>query len=216
MSFDFQSFSWIELIGLVASCMLIATFWMKTLVSLRAMAITTSAVFVIYGYFAEVTSLIILHSALFLLNSIRVWQHFLASKRFRTSGKDVAELKALIPFMNRKLLASGTVLFLKGDRATKIFYLSQGSIDIPEVGKTLNAGTLFGEVGLFTPDQKRTASAVCAETCEIFVIHYRDIVRQCLKDPAFGLFLTGLIAGRMAENQEPWVLKSETSKIDSF
>ncbi|MEP5193460.1 MAG: hypothetical protein ABJQ70_00370, partial [Roseobacter sp.] len=124
MSFDFQSFSWIELIGLVASCMLIATFWMKTLVSLRAMAITTSAAFVIYGYFAEVTSLIILHSILFLLNSIRVWQHFLASKRFRTSGKDVAELKALIPFMNRKLLASGTVLFLKGDRATKIFYLS--------------------------------------------------------------------------------------------
>jgi CRP-like cAMP-binding protein len=59
----------------------------------------------------------------------------------------------------------------------------------------------LGEVGVFAPDRLRTASAVCAEDCELFVMNDREIVRLCLRDPAFGLFLTRLIAGRMAENQ---------------
>ncbi len=69
-----------------------------------------------------------------------------------------------------------------------------------EAGRTLSAGALFGEIGPFTQGRTRTASAVCATDCRLLVISDTDIERHCMTDPAFGLFLTRLIAGRMAEN----------------
>jgi hypothetical protein len=192
---------WVDLLSYVGSALLVLTFFMKTILPLRLAAIAASAVFILYGLSAGLWSLLLLHGLLLPLNLFRMGQHVTAYRRVRASTDQPAEVEALVPLMRRQLSPSGSVLFLKGDHADKIFYISKGSVDIPEVGKTLEPGTLFGEVGLFTPNQCRTASAVCAEDCELLVISDNDIVRHCLKDPAFGLFLTKLIAGRMAENQ---------------
>ncbi len=105
-----------------------------------------------------------------------------------------------MPFMTVKTYPEDTVLFRKDDVAQKIFFLHKGQIFIPEIEKFLQPGTLFGEMGLFTPDRTRTASAICSEDCEIYEIGDQDIMQLCIQDPAFGLFLTKLIVGRMQEN----------------
>ena len=160
-----------------------------------------SAVFIFYAFSAELWFLMALHTVLLLLNLYRIGQHRSALRRVQNTADSRAQVETLVPLMQLQQSPSGTVLFLKGDKAERIYYLSEGAVDIPEVGKTLGPGALFGEIGLFTPDQTRTASAVCAEDCDLMVISDRDIVRHCMKDPAFGLYLTKLIAGRMAENQ---------------
>lgn len=193
--------NWIEVLSYAGSALLILTFSMKTILPLRIAAVATSAVFILYALTAGVWSLLVLHALLLPLNLYRIGQHRTAFHRVQSTADERAQVETLVPLMQRKLCPAGTVLFLKGDRAERIFYLSAGAVDIPEVGKTLGPGALFGEIGLFTPDQTRTASAVCAEDCELMIISDRDIVRHCMKDPAFGLYLTKLIAGRMAENQ---------------
>lgn len=193
--------NWVEITGYTASALVFISFYMKTLIWLRLIAILASVVFIVYARAIDLMPVLLLHCALLPLNLYRTYEQFFAYRRVRATATGSAEVEALVPLMRRRHSPSGTVLFLKGDRAEEIYYLSAGTVDIPELGKTLEPGALFGEVGLFTPDQTRTASAVCGEACELMVIGQRDIVRHCMKEPAFGLYLTKLIAGRMAENQ---------------
>ncbi len=193
--------NWIEVLSYVGSALLVLTFSMKTILTLRIAAVAANAVFIFYAFSAELWFLMALHTVLLLLNLYRIGQHRSALRRVQNTADSRAQVETLVPLMQLQQSPSGTVLFLKGDKAERIYYLSEGAVDIPEVGKTLGPGALFGEIGLFTPDQTRTASAVCAEDCDLMVISDRDIVRHCMKDPAFGLYLTKLIAGRMAENQ---------------
>ena len=193
--------NWIELAGYVASALVLVTFWMQTLLSLRVMAILSNVVFIVFALGAGLMPVLVLHAALLPLNLYRIRQHVNAYRRVRATAEAQAEVEALMPFMRPKDLPAGAVLFLKGDRADRIYYISKGAVDLPELGKTLGPGNLLGEVGLFTPDRTRTGSAVCAEDCELLVMSDGDIVHHCIADPSFGLFLTKLIAGRMAENQ---------------
>jgi CRP/FNR family cyclic AMP-dependent transcriptional regulator len=193
---------WVMLTGYLAFALLLLAFFLRRMIPLRLLAIAASAFFIFYAAARGEVALLTGFIVLLLLNLYRTAELILAHRRMRATVDGRAEVQALVPFMQRRLYASGSVLFLKGDRASAIYYLGKGAVDIPELAKTLKPGTLFGEVGLFTPDRERTASAVCAEDCELLVISDRDILRHCQKDPAFGLFLTKLIAGRMAENQE--------------
>lgn len=193
--------NWVEFAGYAACALVFLSFYMKTLIWLRLIAIVSSVVFIIYAHAIDLMPVLLLHCALLPLNLYRAYEQFFAYRRVRATATKSAAVEALVPLMQRKACASGTVLFLKGDHAEEIYYLSAGTVDIPELGKTLEPGALFGEVGLFTPDQTRTASAVCGDDCELMVIGQSDIVRHCMKEPSFGLYLTKLIAGRMAENQ---------------
>ncbi|MEM9576971.1 MAG: cyclic nucleotide-binding domain-containing protein [Pseudomonadota bacterium] len=193
--------NWVDGLSYLGSALLVLSFSMKTILPLRLAALAASAVFLLYAFSKGLWVLLALHTVLLLLNLYRIGDHRRALRRVQSTADSSVQVETLVPLMQHLHCPSGTVLFLKGDKAERIYYLGDGAVDIPEVGKTLGPGTLFGEVGLFTPDQTRTASAVCAEDCDLMVISDRDIVRHCMKDPAFGLYLTKLIAGRMAENQ---------------
>ncbi len=192
---------WIEFAGYLACGLVFATFYMKTLIPLRLLAIASNIVFIVYAAGLNLMPILVLHAALLPLNLWRTWEQVHIHRKLRAVAKGPVAVETLVPFMERKRFAKGKVLFLKGETAKCIYYVTIGTVDIPELAKTLTPGTLFGEVGVFTPDRLRTASAVCAEDCELLVMNDRDIVRLCLRDPAFGLFMTRLIAGRMAENQ---------------
>lgn len=196
-----DAIEWVGLLGYAGAALLVLTFSMKSLLPLRSAAIAASAVFIVLAIGTGQWVQLVLHLILLPLNVYRIVQHLSAYRQVQRTADARAEVETIVPLMKQKHYASGTVLFLKGDRAEEIYYISSGSVDIPEVGKTLEAGALFGEVGLFTPSQTRTASAVCAEDCDLMVISDKDIVRHCMKEPSFGLYLTKLIAGRMAENQ---------------
>jgi hypothetical protein len=191
---------WVEAVGYAASGLVFLTFYMKTLIPLRLVAIASNITFILYAFWASLTPVLILHCLLLPLNILRTFEQVLSYRRVPASADGQANVEALVPLMVRKSDPAGSSVFLKDEQATSIYYLSKGSVDIPELNKTLSPGTLFGEVGLFTPERRRTASAVCAEDSELLVVSDRDIVEHCLKEPAFGLYLTKLIAGRMAEN----------------
>ena len=192
--------SWSEIAGYVASALVFVTFSMKTIIPLRVVAILSNIAFVLYGFGAGLVPILILHSALLPLNIFRTYQHVKSFRRIRAAAENAADISALLPFMTRTTLAKGSAIFQMGDPAEEMYFLSKGRVFLPELNKQLGTGEIFGEVGLFSDQQKRTTSAICSEPCELFVIDKAKIVELYHRDSAFGYYLTKLIASRMQEN----------------
>jgi CRP-like cAMP-binding protein len=175
---------------------------MKTILPLRLVAMASNMAFVAYGFGAGLMPILLLHSALLPLNTVRTVQHLRHLADIRKSAREDADLKSLLPLMKRQAYPAGTVLFRKGDLSEKIYLLVQGHVRITEIDKRLNAGALIGEVGLFAPDRRRSGSVVCETDCEIGSIGYEGMMRLVDREPGFGLHLARVIARRMHQDRE--------------
>jgi CRP/FNR family cyclic AMP-dependent transcriptional regulator len=191
---------WSELAGYLASALVFLTFCMKTIIPLRLLAIASNVAFIVYAAAAGLMPVLLLHATLLPLNILRTIQQIYLFRRVRHASISSAKIEALMPFMKSKTYPKDTLLFRKGDAALKMSFLHKGRVLVPEIGKYLQPGALFGEIGLFTPESTRTASAICTEDCEIYEISDHDIMQLCLQDSAFGLFSTKLIVARMSDN----------------
>jgi CRP/FNR family transcriptional regulator, cyclic AMP receptor protein len=59
---------------------------------------------------------------------------------------------------------------------------------------------VFGELGLLSPSQARTASVVCIEDGQLLRITYDQVKQLYLEDPQFGFYLLHLVSRRLFEN----------------
>lgn len=191
-----------ELAGYIASGLVFLTFCMKTLLPLRVIAIASNLAFIAYGIGAGLLPILILHSALLPLNLWRTLQYVQETRQIRQSARAQPKVESLLPFMTRKRFSKGDVLFRKGDVSKEFYYLEQGTVLIPEIDKQIGPGKLIGEIGIFAPDRKRTASALCLVDCQMFVISEHDVFDLFARDPHFGLYMIKLITRRMQEGQD--------------
>jgi CRP/FNR family cyclic AMP-dependent transcriptional regulator len=191
---------WITVSSYVASALVFVAFFMQAIIPLRSFAIASNIFFIVYALGAGNHAILILHTALFPLNILRVVQHIRLIRRVREAAEGDPEIEKLLPLMAHRTFPEGTVLFNKGDLAEEMYFLSKGRVLFPEFGVEIETGTLFGEIALFLNDRGRTASAVCAEPCEVFALSHDQVLKLVLHDPAFGIFLTKLVAVRLHEN----------------
>jgi hypothetical protein len=62
-----------DLLGYAASLAVLATFYMKTMGSLRAVAIASNILFVAYGYSEHIVPVLLLHLVLLPINTVRLF-----------------------------------------------------------------------------------------------------------------------------------------------
>ena len=67
------------------------------------------------------------------------------------------------PFSHTRAFKAGEVLFRRGDPATSMFYVLDGRYRVVELGVDLDAGHIFGEIGLLSERNARTQSMTCVE-----------------------------------------------------
>jgi CRP/FNR family transcriptional regulator, cyclic AMP receptor protein len=65
---------WLDAIGYLAAFLLVLTFFMHRMVSLRLVAISSSVAWLVYGALASIYPVIVLHIVLLPLNAYRLWQ----------------------------------------------------------------------------------------------------------------------------------------------
>jgi len=104
----------------------------------------------------------------------------------------------LQPYMKRKRLRPGTLLFRQGDRADRMYVLAEGRLELVESGRTIEAGQMFGEIAFFAPDRKRTATVRCMEPSTLLSIDETTVRQLFYQNPAFGFEVVRLIAGRLS------------------
>ena len=99
--------------------------------------------------------------------------------------------------MESQFYRSGDVLFRKGDPGAEMFYWFSAADSVAGVDVRLGAGALLGEIGLFSPERRRTATVVCESDCELRVVRAADAIRLYYQEPEFALHLIRLLASRL-------------------
>ena len=89
-----------------------------------------------------------------------------------------------------------------GEYATEAFYIVSGEVELVEINQTRGAGTLLGEIGLFTPNGQRTMTVRCKTDVEAAKIGYDQIKELYFQNPQFGFKLLHLIVARLQSNAE--------------
>jgi hypothetical protein len=78
-----------DTIGYLAGALVLVTFWMRSMRALRWVAIASNVAFIAYGYSARLAPVLLLHSLLLPVNSLRLLQSYDASSG--KSGKAQAQ-----------------------------------------------------------------------------------------------------------------------------
>jgi two-component system nitrate/nitrite response regulator NarL len=107
----------------------------------------------------------------------------------------------LMPHMTRRKVKARSVLFTKGDTTDALYYVLQGVLHLDELGIEVGPGTLLGEVGLFTPQRRRTLTARCKTDLDLLWITASDAMRVCYRDPEFAVYLMHLITSRLVDSR---------------
>lgn len=176
----------------LAAALVFWTFFMKTIVPLRTLAIASNLAFIAYGLLgaghgmlAELMPILVLHCALLPLNLMRLREVQAAIKAVRSMTGRHPTTDLLTPYMEALSCRADTVLFRRGDRADTVYVLKRGAVRIVEFDRTLPEGELFGEIAIFAEDARRTATAVCDGDCELYRVSGQKILELFYQDQRF-------------------------------
>ena len=183
----------------LAGALVIAGAFVKTMIPLRWLAVASNLGFIVYGLAHPAPLMVVLHAVLLPANLWRVGQMVRLTRRVNASVADAQQLEVwLRPYMRARRYRAGASVFEVGDAADRLYFVVEGTVQLPEVGRTLQAGQMFGEIAFFAPDRRRSSSARCLTPCQLMSID-EDTFRQLVyQNPDFGLEVVRLIAGRLS------------------
>jgi len=196
---------WIEITGYIASILVASTFYMKTMLPLRIFAIGSNVAFMTYGYFGHLYPVLTLHLFLFPLNIIRLRQIQKLTRNVCEAAASEFSLEWLTSYMSKTSYKKGAKIFTRGEPADKMLYIHEGLIRITDISplvepKCLKRGAVLGEIGIFAPDRKRTATAIAEEDTDVYGIKEDKIIQLYYQNPKLAFYLVKLITGRLIEN----------------
>ncbi len=185
--------------ALAAGVLVIISTFVRTMIPLRWLAVGSNVGFIVYGLAHPSVLMVLLHSVLLPVNLWRVRQMVRLTRRVSRAAADRQQMQVwLRPYMRSRRYRAGEAVFERGDVADRLYFLAEGRVELPDVGRSLQAGQMFGEIAFFAPDRRRSSSARCATDCTVLSID-EDTFRQLVyQNPDFGLEVVRLIAGRLS------------------
>lgn len=184
-------------LGLLAAALYFTSYVMKSMLSLRALALASNVFFIAYGYVNLSLPELALHCVLLPLNARRMWEIRKLSKEIARATQDSPVSQWLLPHMTRRTFKAGEVLFRKGDLADEVVYIASGQVKLEEHDQILGPGELIGEIGLFSPEKRRTQSVICETDGELYRMTDEMIYRLYYQNPKLGFYFMRLIVERL-------------------
>ena len=183
---------------LVAFALTLAAAYARTMVPLRWLTVASGVTSLIYGVLGPSPVALLTAGVLLPLNLWRAVEVTRLTHHVRRAGveADMAGLW-LKPYMTSRRLKAGQLLFAKGDRADHLYMLIDGQAELVEIGRPLEAGRIFGEIALFSPDQTRTQSVRALSDGTLLEISGATVRAIFYQSPAFGFHLIELLAMRL-------------------
>ena len=85
----------------------------------------------------------------------------------------------------------------KGDIAALMYYTLTGRYRLTELDKIVGPGEIIGELGLISPDNKRTQTFECIEAGELLTLSYDSVRQLYFQNPKFGFYFLRLMGQRL-------------------
>ena len=192
---------WQEFTGTIGSLLMFSTFWMKTMIPLRLAGIAANCAMIVYAASLSLWPILAMQCLMLPVNIYRLLQLRGLLLRVADAADGGFRPDALIPFMNKEKLAALTVIFRSGDPSDKLYLIKAGRVRLEEIDHVLDAGSIFGEIGILSEHNERMASAICDTDCELLSITRSEVQQLFFQHPDFGFFLMRLVTGRLLERQ---------------
>jgi CRP/FNR family cyclic AMP-dependent transcriptional regulator len=197
MHMDFGTF-----LGLLGVGFSFASFVMKSMRPLRAIALVSNVCFIGYGYVDALWPTLMINGLLVPVNAARLWQINKLTKEIAHATQNSPISQWLLPHMQRRSFKAGEVLFRRGDAADKLIYIADGELRLVEIDKLLGRGELIGEIGLFAPDKQRTQTLVAESNGQMYFMTDEMMFQLYFQNPRLGFYFMRLIAGRLLKDLE--------------
>lgn len=191
---------WLALLAAaLAGALIVVSAFVKTIVPLRWLAVGGNLGFVVYGVAHPAPMVLLLHATLLPINLWRVLEMQRLTRRVQRAAAGIGDLRVwLQPYMKRKRLRSGAVLFARGDAADRLYVVAEGQLEVVESGRSLGAGEMIGEIAFFSPGHRRSATVRCASDATLLSIDEQTFRQLFYQNPAFGFEVVRLVAARMS------------------
>ncbi len=173
---------------------------MKRMVPLRIFALMANSFFLAHSVMDHNWINTTLQASLLAVNAYRLWDLQRLLTALESANADTPIKDWLLPYMKKATFKAGETLFSKGDDAHHLIYIRKGTVRLAELGATLGAGSLVGEIGLFTEDRKRTATVVCESACICYTMTDEAIYLLYYQNPKLGFYLIRLIVQRLLQD----------------
>jgi CRP-like cAMP-binding protein len=206
---------WVTLLGYAASATVLATFCMSTMIPLRVIALASNVLFMAYGYADHLYPVLLLHAILLPVNALRLVQFHRLLREMRQAPRKDLSVRSLLPYMTRRKFGVGEMLVRKGEPADRLYYLVDGEIEVIEFSKVLHAGAMVGEIGVFAPNQQRSATIVCRTDCNVLELSESKAKQLYFQDRSFGFAVLQLIMSRLLEDNER-LIQAGAAKLEDF
>jgi Cyclic nucleotide-binding domain len=186
--------------GFIGAGFYVITYYMRTMVPLRVIGIIANLFFLAYGYFYPSYPTFLLYLGILPINVVRLLEMRRLIQKVKESTRTDLSMDWLKPFMKKRTYKKGAVLFRKGDRAYEMYYVVAGQFLVTEIGVTIPAGQVFGELGFLAPENRRTSSVECVETGAVLTITYDKVQELYFQNPTFGFYFLRLTTERLLQN----------------
>lgn len=190
------------LLGFIGAGLTLASYMMKSMLPLRLVALAANVFFVLYGFLEAALPSLLLYTAMIPINGKKALEIRRLIRAIESAKADAPVADWLLPNMHRHAAKAGEVLWHKGDVATEMVYLHDGTLRLPEINETLTPGALVGEIGLFSPDNKRTLSLVCETDCTLYTLSAEEMAQLYYQNPKLGFHVMRLIVARLMHDAE--------------
>lgn len=192
--------SWVDAVGFAGAATTIWAMGARTIIPLRIGVICGNVGFLTFGLLVGSIPTIVTHGILLPVNIWRTLQMMRLIREIQESSADDNALQPLIPFMRLEKTKAGNVLFRKGDKPDRMIVIKSGTVSLEEIGVKIGPEDILGEIGIFTPENSRTCTALCETDCEIYTLSHDVMLQLYYQNPKFGLFLVRIIVRRLMEN----------------
>ena len=186
--------------ALMGSIFFVATLLMRTMMPLRISNIISNVFFVAFGALAADIRTFLMYLLLLPINGVRLYQMRKLVKMARSATKGDKSMEWLKPFMTERKYKKGDKLCSKGDAANEMFLTVSGKFLISEFSIELPPGSVMGELGFLTPNNRRTATIECIEAGHVLTIEYDKLLEIYFQNPEFGYYFLILTSQRLLEN----------------
>jgi len=184
----------------LAAILVIASFFMKGMIRLRIAAIASNVFNFAYAALTLSPIGLVEYGIALPLNVLRLREMLRLVDKVKLASTGDLSMDWLKPFMSRREVKAGDVVFVRGDVADCMYLIGSGRYRLIESGIELGCGQMVGEMGLLTEGNARTQGFECLEGGDLFSISYVHVKELYYQNPEFGFYFLGLTSRRLLAN----------------
>lgn len=186
----------VSIFGWIAAGLVLSSFYLKTMMPLRIVAMCSNVMFMIYAILSDAPPILVLHCLLFPLNLWRLIEAYNLRHKYAKAVQAEISPALLLPFMQKCIGQQGHAIFQKGDNADNVYLVLRGQVLLQDSEQLIADGQLFGLRGVFSNARRQSDSATCLTEVEYGVIASEKFHELVTQEPRFESYVLRTIVQR--------------------